>query len=118
MGAAFTRRGGQLHAEAVPLARIAEAALTPCYVYSANAIRDRVGRLREALHGVSHRLHYSLKANANGALLGVLRQLGCGVDVVSGGELFRALRAGFSGADIVFGDRCCCIMLHPHFLCQ
>ena len=103
MGTAFTRRGEQLLAEEVPLAQIAESAGTPCYVYSANAIRERVGRLREALEGVPHRLHYSLKANANGALLGVLRELGCGVDVVSGGELFRALRAGFTGADIVFG---------------
>ena len=56
-----------------------------------------------ALSEVPHRVHYSLKANANRAILDVLRGEGAGVDVVSGGELFRALRAGFRGEDILFG---------------
>jgi diaminopimelate decarboxylase len=98
----FQRHDGWLHAESVPLATLAEAYGTPAYVYSAATIRAQYARLDEALHGVPHRLHYSVKANGNLALLSLLRELGAGVDIVSGGELFRALAAGFSGADIVF----------------
>jgi diaminopimelate decarboxylase len=54
------------------------------------------------LEGLPHRLHYSVKANSNLAILGVLRKLGAGVDIVSGGELYRAESAGFKGRDIVF----------------
>ncbi len=100
---AFTRRHGILHAEEVSLERIAGAVGTPAYVYSAATIRARVARLEEALHGVPHRVHYAVKANAGAAVLRTLREAGCGVDVVSGGELFRVLRAGFTGPDIVFG---------------
>lgn len=99
----LTREGGILHVEGVPLDHLAQAAGTPAYVYSAAAIRDRHARLSAALAGVPHRVHYSLKANANRAILGVLRGEGAGVDVVSGGELYRALRAGFTGGDILFG---------------
>ena len=98
----FVRRGGWLHADEVPLDAIARAHGTPAYVYSASVIRSQYARLDAALLGVPHRLHYSVKANGNLALLALLRELGAGVDIVSGGELFRALRAGFSGADIVF----------------
>jgi diaminopimelate decarboxylase len=101
--AGLTREGGALHCEGVPLESIAQAAGTPSYVYSAATLRERHGRLSGALAGVPHRVHYSLKANANRAILGVLRGEGAGVDVVSGGELYRALRAGFAGSDILFG---------------
>ena len=100
--AGFVRRDGWLHADAVPLAEIARAAGTPAYVYSASVIRAQYARLDAALHGVPHRLHYSVKANGNLALLSLLRALGAGVDIVSGGELFRAQQAGFAGADVVF----------------
>lgn len=103
MVSGFAREGGMLHAEGVSLERIAREAGTPAYVYSANVVRDRYARLTAALAGVPHRVHYSLKANANRGLLDVLRAAGSGVDVVSGGELFRALRAGFRGEDILFG---------------
>jgi diaminopimelate decarboxylase len=103
MAEGVQRRDGVLHVEDVPLADIAAGAGSPTYVYSAGTIRERVARLDAALAGVPHRLHYSLKANANGGLLRVLRELGCGVDVVSGGELHRGLVAGFTGRDIVFG---------------
>jgi diaminopimelate decarboxylase len=73
------------------------------YVYSADTIRDRYKRLDEALAGIPHRLHYTLKANSNRALLKVAREMGSGADVVSGGELGRALLAGFSPAEIIFG---------------
>ena len=98
----FVRRDGWLHADDVPLEALARAHGTPAYVYSASVIRSQYARLDAALWGVPHRLHYSVKANGNLALLALLRELGAGVDIVSGGELFRALRAGFTGADIVF----------------
>ena len=100
---AFARRDGVLYCEDVPAETIARQAGTPTFVYSAAVLRDRYRRLSEALAGVKHRVHYSLKANANRAMLEVLRELGSGVDVVSGGELHRALRAGFRGHDIIFG---------------
>lgn len=99
----FPRVGEALHCEGVPLSRIAAAAGTPVYVYSAETIRDRYRSLDAALVGVPHRLHYTLKANSNRALLRVAREMGAGVDVVSGGELHRALGAGFAPEDIVFG---------------
>jgi diaminopimelate decarboxylase len=75
---------------------------TPVYVYDAEGIRDRFRALDAALDPMPHRLYYSVKANGNLALLGVLRKLGAGVDVVSVGEMARAFRAGFRPADIVF----------------
>jgi diaminopimelate decarboxylase len=75
---------------------------TPAYVYSSAAVREQYSRLREALGAMDARLHYSVKANSSIALLQLLRDLGAGLDIVSGGELFRALRAGFSGSDVVF----------------
>src|SRR5437763_5145744 len=99
----FTRTEGGLACEGVPLERIAREFGTPTYVYSSAMVRDRFMRLDEALSEVPHRIHYTLKANSNAGLVRVLRELGAGVDVVSGGELYRALRLGFTGDDIVFG---------------
>jgi diaminopimelate decarboxylase len=99
---AVRRVGGVLHCEDVPLPRIAEAAGTPTYVYSSVAVRDQFRALDAALAPVPHRIHYSVKANGNLALLRLLRELGAGVDIVSAGELFRAQRAGFRGEDVVF----------------
>jgi len=100
--AGLSRAAGVLHCEGVPLEAIAAAAGTPTYVYSAGAIRESFERLRRALSPVPHRVHYSVKANSNLAVLRLLHELGAGVDIVSGGELFRARRAGFAGKDIVF----------------
>ncbi len=94
---------GALMCEGVPIERIARDVGTPAYVYSADTIRDRYARLAEALAPVPHRIHYTLKANSNRSILRLLRELGAGADVVSGGELERALRAGFSSEDIIFG---------------
>jgi diaminopimelate decarboxylase len=99
----FTRTDGGLACEGVPLERIARDVGTPTYVYSSAMVRDRFVRLDEALRDVPHRIHYTLKANSNAGVLRLLKELGAGVDVVSGGELFRALRLGFAGDDIVFG---------------
>lgn len=99
----FTRTDGGLSCEGVPLERVAHEVGTPTYVYSTAMVRDRFLRLDEAIAELPHRIHYTLKANSNAGLLRLLRELGAGVDVVSGGELYRALRLGFTGDDIVFG---------------
>ena len=100
---AFSRLAGSLHAEDVPLADIASGAGTPAFVYSLAHVRARYASLDAALTGIPHHVHYSLKANSCRAVLSALHKAGCGADVVSGGELFRALRAGFAPDDIVFG---------------
>lgn len=98
----FALREGVLWCEEVPLDALAGHVGTPAYVYSTAAIRRQFRRLQEVLAPVPHRLHYSVKANSNLAVLRLLRDLGAGVDIVSGGELYRALRAGFGGDDVVF----------------
>lgn len=96
-------REGSLACEGVSLDAIAEAVGTPAYVYSSSAIREQFRRLDKALSGIPHRIHYSLKANANAAILRLVRSLGGGAEVVSGGELYRALQGGFAPEDVVFG---------------
>jgi diaminopimelate decarboxylase len=99
----FARVDGALACEGVALSTIAQAVGTPTYVYSAGAVREQYARLAGVLDGIPFRIHFSLKANSCGALLRLLRSLGSGADVVSGGELFRALRAGFPPNDVIFG---------------
>jgi diaminopimelate decarboxylase len=99
----FSRVDGELACEGISLSTIADAVGTPTYVYSAASVREQYGRLDAALAGVPHRIHFSLKANSNLGLLRLLRSLGSAADVVSGGELYRALRAGFPATDIIFG---------------
>ena len=99
----FTRIDGTLHCEGVSLERIVREVGSPVYVYSAATIRDRYERLDRMLATVPHRIHYTLKANSSRGVLEVLREMGAGVDVVSGGELRRALAAGFAPDDIIFG---------------
>jgi diaminopimelate decarboxylase len=98
----FNRTREGLLCDAVPIERIAKECGTPAYIYSASAIREQYARLEESLGRLNHRLHYSVKANSNLAILKLLKGLGAGVDIVSGGELYRALLAGFTGRDIVF----------------
>ncbi len=98
----FIRHDGALTCDGVSLDLIASAVGTPAYVYSAASIESQYVKLSEALARVPHRLHFSVKANSNLAILGVLRRLGSGVDIVSGGEMYRAQSAGFGGRDIVF----------------
>jgi len=99
----FSRTGGALRCEGVSLERIAADVGTPVYVYSSATIQDRYQRLDRMLASVPHRIHYTLKANSSRGILELLRRLGAGIDVVSGGELYRALRAGFKPEDIIFG---------------
>jgi diaminopimelate decarboxylase len=75
---------------------------TPLYVYSRARLEDNYRRLQAAFKSLNARLHFSIKSNANGALLRILRELGAGFDVVSAGEAYRALRAGADPASIVF----------------
>src|SRR6187551_508378 len=99
----FELKDGVLHAEGVPLPRIAAEAGTPIYVYSASTIERHVRVFREALAGVDDPwIAFAVKANPNGAVLATLARLGLGADVVSGGELRRALAAGMPAAKIVF----------------
>jgi diaminopimelate decarboxylase len=99
----FARVAGVMHCEGVSLEQIARDVGTPVYVYSATTIRDRYERLERMLGSVPHRIHYTLKANSSRAILELVRSLGAGADVVSGGELHRALAAGFAPSDIIFG---------------
>ncbi len=102
LSAGFARTDGELHCDGVSLDAIARTVGTPAYIYSAPLIREQYGRLERALAPVPHRIHYSAKANSARGVLALLQSLGAGVDIVSGGELYRALAAGFGGADIVF----------------
>ena len=94
--------GGALHLGGVPLAAIAREVGTPVYVYNAEAIRERYRTLDAALAGVPHRICYAVKANSTLAVLRILRDLGAGADIVSAGEMARALAAGFAPDQIVF----------------
>ena len=98
----FTYRDGMLRCEGVSLAEIAEVYGTPTYVYSETSIRDRYQALDAAYASVEHLICYALKANDNLAIARVLGELGAGIDVVSGGELFRARKAGFPSEKILF----------------
>lgn len=99
---AFSRRDGVLFVDDLPLPAIAAAVGSPCYVYSATAIRLRYQRLASAFAGIPHRIHFAVKANSNLSVLRLLQELGAGVDIVSGGEAYRASLAGFTPADVVF----------------
>jgi diaminopimelate decarboxylase len=101
--AGFSRVDGSLFCEGVALERIAGEVGTPTYVYSASLVRERFRALDAALDAIPHRLHFTLKANSNRAILRLLRELGAGADVVSGGELSRARRAGYLPEDVIFG---------------
>lgn len=98
----FARENGRLCCESVELATIARAIGTPVYVYSRLAIVERFRALREAFAPVSPLVAYSVKSNSTLAVLDLLRREGCGFDVVSDGELFRAMRAGADPKSIVF----------------
>lgn len=99
---AFTYRDGQLHAEQVPLARIADDVGTPVFVYSAGAIEAQYDALAAALADMKVGICYALKANSNQAVIRTLAARGAGADVVSEGELRRALAAGVPPSRIVF----------------
>jgi diaminopimelate decarboxylase len=99
----FSYKNGILHAEDVPLPAIAEAVGTPVYIYSAATFRRHARVFREGLSGVADKhIAFAIKANPNLAVLHLLAQEGYGADVVSGGEMARALAAGMAPGAIVF----------------
>lgn len=98
----FTWRDGQLHADDVPVEAVAAAVGTPTYVYSATAIRASYRRLAGLFAPLGAKLRYAVKASPNLHLCRLLRELGAGMDVVSGGELERGWLAGTPMSEIVF----------------
>lgn len=93
---------GALHAEMVPLRRIAEEVGTPFFCYSSAALVENYRAYERALKGLDVGVFYSLKANSNQAVIRTLGKAGAGADVVSVGEMHRALKAGIPAAKIVF----------------
>jgi diaminopimelate decarboxylase len=90
----FSYNNGSLYCEDVELATLAAEHGTPLYVYSAATILDHYHRLDAALAGVPHEVAYAVKANSNLSVLRLLATAGAGFDIVSGGELFRVIKAG------------------------
>ncbi|WIG55143.1 MAG: Diaminopimelate decarboxylase [Rhodanobacteraceae bacterium] len=88
--------------DGVVLPALARRVGTPCQVYSASAIRERIGALQTALQGLDALVCYAAKANSNVAILQLMAEAGLGADIVSGGELWRCLRAGIPAERIVF----------------
>ena len=99
---AFAYRGGVLCAEQVSLEEIGQRFGTPCYVYSRAVIEGNYARFAQALAARSALVAYSVKANSNLAVLGLMARLGAGFDIVSGGELARVLAAGGDPRKVVF----------------
>lgn len=98
----FEYKNGELYCERVPVRRIAQEVGTPFYLYSYRTLVRHFKVFNEAFEGIPHLVCYSMKANSNLSLLRLFVNLGSGVDVVSGGELYRALRAGADPQKIVF----------------
>ncbi|NLX05518.1 MAG: diaminopimelate decarboxylase [Phycisphaerae bacterium] len=98
----FEYRDGQLHCEEVAVSRIAEEIGTPCYVYSASTFLGHYQRIAEAFAELDPLICYSVKCNGNVHLLRLLAKAGAGFDVVSGGELFRAIQAGGDPSKMVY----------------
>ena len=99
---ALARQGGVLAMDGVPLKDVAQRFGTPCYVYSRAAIEGAFRDFDEGLAGIDHLVCYAVKANSNLAVLDILQRLGCGFDIVSGGELSRVRAAGGSAARVIF----------------
>jgi diaminopimelate decarboxylase len=98
----FRYAKGRLFAEDVDLESIAKAAGTPCYVYSAQSILDAYRAYDAAFGDMPHMVCYAVKANSTLAVLALLAREGAGFDIVSGGELYRVLRAGGDPSRVVF----------------
>lgn len=95
-------RDQTLYLEDTPLADIARRQGTPAYVYSRAGILDRFQTYDRSFGDIPHKVCYAVKANSNLSILKLLAQVGAGFDIVSGGELFRALQAGADPAGIIF----------------
>jgi diaminopimelate decarboxylase len=98
----FAYRQGEFYCEDVPLSRIAKEVGTPFYVYSNATLVRHFRALDTAFQNVPHIIAFAMKANSNLAILRLMAREGSGADIVSGGELYRALKAGVPPAKIVF----------------
>ncbi|MGC6484859.1 MAG: diaminopimelate decarboxylase [Candidatus Puniceispirillales bacterium] len=98
----FLRKDGMLTVDGLDLESLAADWGTPVYIYSAAAIEERFRHFRDTVAPATGKVHYAIKANSNLAVLRLLARLGAGADIVSAGEMQRALKAGFAAADIVF----------------
>ena len=98
----FYYEEGGLRCEGVALAEISESVGSPTYVYSYAALERAYRDLEEAFSGLDHMVCYAVKANGNLSVLRALASLGAGADIVSGGELYRAMKAGFDPKKVVF----------------
>lgn len=98
----FQYRGNELFCEEVPVGGIAETVGTPFYLYSQNTLENHFRAFQSAFSGIDHLICFSAKANSNLSILRVFIRMGGGVDVVSGGELFRSMKAGASPDKIVY----------------
>src|SRR3990172_3624782 len=98
----FAMKRGEMVCEGVPLGRIADAVGTPVYVYSHATLSHHYGVFDRVFSGTPHLICYSMKANPNGSIIRTFTNLGSGVDIVSGGELSRALAAGTPPSKIVY----------------
>jgi diaminopimelate decarboxylase len=98
----FRYRNSELYAEDVPVRKIAGKIGTPLYIYSHRTILRHFKAYKNAFNGQPHTICFALKANSNLAMLRLLAKNGCGADVVSGGELFLALKAGIPAKKIVY----------------
>lgn len=98
----FQYKDYRLHCEDIPVQQIAEQVGTPTYIYSASTLRDHYRRLTEAFAPLDPLICYSIKSCSNLAILKLLAELGAGMDVVSGGELYRAALTRIPGSKIVY----------------
>jgi len=101
----FEYRGSELHAENVPISSIAEKVKTPFYLYSHATLKHHFEVFDGAFEDIPHITCFSVKANSNIAILRLFSSMGSGVDIVSGGELHRALAAGLPGEKIVYNHK-------------
>jgi diaminopimelate decarboxylase len=98
----FQYKNGELYCEDVPVKNVAQRVGTPFYLYSSNTLAMHFRAFDSAFAGVPRLICYALKSNSNSAILRLLGREGAGADIVSGGELFRALRAGIDPKKIVY----------------
>ena len=98
----FRYRGNELYCEGMRVSEIAEKFGTPVYIYSRRTLIDHYQKIRKAFRSINPLVCFSVKANSNLALLKVLANQGAGMDVVSGGELYRSLKAGVNPRKIVY----------------
>ena len=95
-------KGKELFVENVSLTKLAKKYNTPVYVYSQTKIEDNFKAYKDGFKDVKSIICYAMKANSNNTILKLLAKLGAGADIVSGGELYRALKAGINPQKIVY----------------